>query len=130
MFATDQLYCDMKHTLTAKEEELMNIFWKKGEMCIRDLVNSLPEPRPSYTTVSTQVSFLESKGFLTRRPIANTFIYEVRISEKEYRGTTISGIVERYYNNSFASVVSQFLEDEKLDVNELKEIIAQIEGKR
>ena len=42
----------------------------------------------------------------------------------------ISGIVERYYNNSFASVVSQFLEDEKLDVNELKEIIAQIEGKR
>ena len=55
----------------------MNIFWKKGEMCIRDLVNSLPEPRPSYTTVSTQVSFLESKGFLTRRPIANTFIYEV-----------------------------------------------------
>ena len=32
----------MKHTLTAKEEELMNIFWKKGEMCIRDLVNSLP----------------------------------------------------------------------------------------
>ena len=120
----------MKHTLTAKEEELMNIFWKKGEMCIRDLVNSLPEPRPSYTTVSSQVSFLESKGFLTRRPIANTFIYEVRISEKEYRGTTISGIVERYYNNSFASVVSQFLEDEKLDVNELKEIIAQIEGKR
>ena len=120
----------MKHTLTAKEEELMNIFWKKGEMCIRDLVNSLPEPRPSYTTVSTQVSFLESKGFLTRRPIPNTFIYEVRISEKEYRGTTISGIVERYYNNSFASVVSQFLEDEKLDVNELKEIIAQIEGKR
>ena len=120
----------MKHTLTAKEEELMNIFWKKGEMCIRDLVNSLPEPRPSYTAVSTQVSFLESKGFLTRRPIANTFIYEVRISEKEYRGKTISGIVERYYNNSFASVVSQFLEDEKLDVNELKEIIAQIEGKR
>lgn len=103
---------------------------EKGEMCIRDLVNSLPEPRPSYTTVSTQVLFLESKGFLTRRPIANTFIYEVRISEKEYRGTTISGIVERYYNNSFASVVSQFLEDEKLDVNELKEIIAQIEGKR
>ncbi len=120
---------NMKNTLTAKEEELMNIFWRKGEMCIRDLVNSLPEPRPSYTTVSTQVSFLESKGFLSRRPVANTFIYEVRISEKEYRGTTISGIVERYYNNSFASVVSQFLEDEKLGIKELKEIIAQIEEK-
>lgn len=118
----------MKQTLTTKEEELMNVFWAKGEMCIRDLVNSLPEPRPSYTTVSTQVSFLENKGFLTRRPVANTFIYEVAISEKEYRGSTVSNIVERYYNNSFASVVSQFLEEEKLDLEDLKEIIAQIEN--
>lgn len=117
----------MKQILTAKEEELMKVFWEKGEMCIRDLVNSLPEPKPSYTTVSTQVSFLENKGFLTRRPIANTFLYQVAISEKEYRGSTVSSIVERYYNNSFASVVSQFLEDEKLDINELKDIIAQIE---
>lgn len=120
----------MKQVLTAKEEELMNIFWEKGEMCIRDLVNSLPAPKPSYTTVSTQVSFLEGKGFLSRRPIANTFIYEVRISEKEYRGSTVSSIVERYYNNSFASVVSQFIEEEKLDIDELKEIIAQIEKNR
>lgn len=118
----------MKKILTAKEEELMKVFWSKGEMCIRDLVNSLPDPKPSYTTVSTQVSFLESKGFLKRRPVANTFIYEVSISEKEYRGSTLNNIVERYYNNSFASVVSQFLEDEKIDVEELKEIIAQIEN--
>lgn len=117
----------MKQTLTAKEEELMNVFWEKGEMCIRDLVNSLPEPKPSYTTVSTQVSFLENKGFLSRRPVANTFIYQVKISEREYRGASINSLVEKYYSNSFSSVVSQFLEDEKLDINELKEIIAQIE---
>lgn len=117
----------MKQILTAKEEELMKIFWEKGEMCIRDLVNSLPDPKPSYTTVSTQVSFLENKGFLTRRPIANTFLYQVAITEKEYRGSAVSNIVQRYYNNSFASVVSQFLEEEKLDISDLKDIIAQIE---
>lgn len=120
----------MKQTLTAKEEELMNVFWEKGEMCIRDLVNSLPDPKTSYTTVSTQVSFLESKGFLSRRPIANTFIYQVKISEREYRGASINSLVEKYYQNSFSSVVSQFLEDDKLDINELKEIIAQIEKNR
>lgn len=120
----------MKKTLTAKEEELMKLFWGKGDMCIRDLVNSLPEPRPSYTTVATQVYFLENKGFLSRSPIANTFIYKVRISEKEYRSSTVNTIVERYYNNSFASVVSQFLEEEKLDVKQLKEIIAHIEQQK
>jgi predicted transcriptional regulator len=119
----------MKKQLTAKEEELMKIFWEKGEMCIRDLVNSLPEPRPSYTTVSTQVSFLENKGFLVRRPVANTFLYKVAISEKEYRGSTVNSIVEKYYHNSFASVVSQFIEEKKLNLDDLKDIIAQIEKK-
>lgn len=118
----------MKQTLTPKEEDIMTLFWERGEMCIRDVVNLLPKPKPSYTTVATQVSFLENKGFLTRRPVANTFIYEVGISEKEYRGSTVSSIVEKYFNNSFASVVSQFLEEEKLDIDELKQIIAQIEN--
>lgn len=117
----------MKQILTAKEEELMKIFWDKGEMCIRDLVNSLPEPKPSYTTVSTQVLALENKGFLSRRPIANTFLYRVSITEKEHRGSAVNSIVEKYYHNSFASVVSQFVEDEKLDIEELKELISQIE---
>ncbi|MBQ1672572.1 MAG: BlaI/MecI/CopY family transcriptional regulator, partial [Bacteroidales bacterium] len=57
----------MKQQLTAKEESLMNIFWEKGDLCIRDLVESLPEPRPNYKTVATQVGFLENKGFLRRR---------------------------------------------------------------
>ena len=49
----------MKQKLTAKEEEIMNIFWQKGELCIRELVDSFPEPKPGYTTVSKQVGFLE-----------------------------------------------------------------------
>ena len=98
----NQSILQMKQILTAKEEELMKVFWAKGEMCIRDLVNSLPEPKPSYTTVSTQVTALENKGFLNRRPIANTFLYRVAITEKEYRASTVNNIVERYYHNSFA----------------------------
>lgn len=57
------LFTSPTHTLIAKEKELTNIFWKKGEMCIRDLVNSLPEPRLCHTTVSI-CAFPESKGFL------------------------------------------------------------------
>lgn len=119
----------MKQRLTAKEEELMKIFWEKGEICIRDLVNSLPDPKPSYTTVSTQVGFLEDKGFLSRRPVANTFLYKVIISEKQYRGSAVGEVVSRYYNNSYTSLVSQFLEEDKIDIEELKEIIKQIESK-
>lgn len=120
----------MKQRLTAKEEALMNIFWEKGDLCIRDLVESLPEPRPNYKTIATQVGFLEEKGFLRRRPVANTFIYEVAISEKQYRGATIGDVVSRYYHNSYASLVSQFVEDRKLDLDELKSLIEQIENQK
>ena len=40
----------------------MNILWKSGEsMFIRDIVAAMPEPRPNYNTVATQVRFLEEK---------------------------------------------------------------------
>ncbi|MBO6067583.1 MAG: BlaI/MecI/CopY family transcriptional regulator, partial [Bacteroidales bacterium] len=104
----------MKQKLTAKEEEIMNIFWQKGELCIRELVDSFPEPKPGYTTVSKQVGFLEEKGFLQRRPIANTFLYKPAISERDYHGITIGDIVNKYYGKSYSSLVLHFVEDKKM----------------
>lgn len=120
----------MKQTLTNKEEMLMNIFWKHGSMFIRDLISYLPEPRPHYNTVATLVKFLEEKGFLEREPMANSFRYKVKTSERQYRGRTVSEVVSQYYDNSYASLVSQFVEEEKIDLDELKALIASIESRK
>lgn len=116
--------------LTAKEEEIMTIFWEHGELFIRDVLKYIPEPKPNYNTVATQIKFLEEKGFVERKPVANTFLYAPVISEKEYSGRTIGNVVAQYYNNSYASVVSQFVEEEKMDIDELKALIAEIENRR
>ena len=52
------------------------------------------------------------------------------MTEKEYRSSSISSLVEKYFNNSYMSVVSQFVEEEKMDIEELKELIAMIEDSR
>lgn len=117
----------MKQRLTAKEEEIMNVIWEGKEMCIRDILTKLPDPKPNYNTVATQVKFLEDKGFVIRRPIANTFLYSPAVTEKEYRGSSISSIVRKYFNNSYTSVVCQFVEEEKMDIEELKDLIREIE---
>ena len=122
----------MKQRLTAREEMLMNIFWANGSLFIRDLVSHIPDPKPPdpkphYNTVATLVKFLEEKGFVEREPMANSFRYKVKISEREYRGTTVSDVVARYYDNSYLSLVSQFVEEDKMDIQELKDLIAQIE---
>ncbi len=120
----------MRAKLTAKEEEIMQIVWQNGDLFIRDIVARMPEPKPSYNTVATQVKFLEDKGFLTRKPMANSFCYSPAISEKEYRGSTVGDLVARYYDNSYAMLVSQFVEDDKMDLEELKQLIATIESNR
>ena len=71
--------------LTSKEEEIMTIFWEHGNMFIRDILTYIPDPKPSYNTVATQVKFLEDKGFLTRKPIANTYLYEPTESIRRMR---------------------------------------------
>ena len=120
----------MKQTLTNKEEMLMNIFWKHGSLFIRDVISYLPEPRPHYNTVTTLVKFLEEKGFLEREPMANSFRYKVKTSERQYRGRTVSEVVSQYYDNSYTSLVSQFVEEEKIDLDELKALIASIESRK
>ena len=120
----------MKQLLTAKEEVLMNIFWSHGPLFIRDLISYLPEPKPHYNTVATLVKFLEEKGFVEREHMANSFRYKVKTSERQYRGRTVSDVVAQYYNNSYTSLVSQFVEEEKIDLDDLKALIESIEKKR
>ena len=120
----------MKQKLTAKEEMLMNIFWEHGNLFIRDLIAYIPDPKPHYNTVATLVKFLEEKGFVEREPMANSFRYKVKISERQYHGDTVSEVVARYYDNSYLSLVSQFVEEDRMDLQELKDLIAQIEKNR
>ena len=120
----------MKSRLTAKEEDIMQIVWDNGDLFIRDIVAMLPEPKPNYNTVATQVKFLEEKGFLGRIPVANSFKYTALTSERQYRGSTIGEVVAKYYDNSYRQLISQFVEEDKMGLDELKELIAQIESKR
>ena len=105
----------------------MDIFWAHGSLFIRDVVSYIPDPKPHYNTVATLIKFLEEKGFLEREPMANSFRYKVKTTERQYRGSTVSDVVARYYDNSYLSLVSQFVEDDKMDIQELKDLIAQIE---
>ena len=120
----------MMKKLATKEEEVMTLFWKYGDMFIRDLLNYYDDPKPHYNTVATQVKFLEEKKFLGRRPMGNTFQYYPLVSVKVYKGSALSAVISQYFNNSYTSVVSHFIEEEAMDLDELRELIDQIEKNR
>ena len=116
--------------LTIKEEEIMRMFWENGPMFVRELLAFYEEPQPHYNTISTLVRSLEEKGFVKYKAYGNTYQYYATIQEKEYKRSALNEVVAQYYDNSYANVVSTFIEEEGMSVDDLKALIAQIESKR
>lgn len=115
-------------TLTAKEEEIMNHIWTNGEMQIRELQALYDEPQPHVNTLSTLVRILEEKGFLAHRAIsARCFKYFAKVSREQYRSRSLTGVIDKLFGKSYLGAVSTLVSEEKISVDELKELIRQIE---
>jgi len=114
----------MKH-LTNREEEIMELFWQKGALYVKEVIDELPEPKPHYNTISTIVRGLEEKGFVGHEQFGNTYRYAAIITRDEFSRYTLKSMVEKYFNKSYASVVSMFVEEEKISLEEIKELINQ-----
>jgi len=113
--------------LTRKEEEIMNLFWEKGAMFVRELLENYDEPKPHFNTLSTMVRTLEANGFLSHNAYGNTYQYYPLVSREDYAGSSFKGLISNYFNNSYLSAVSTLVKEEKITVEELKELIEQIE---
>ena len=95
--------------------------------CVRELQEHYPEPRPHFNTLSTIVRILEREGFLDHKQFGNTYQYYPLISEAEYGRKSIAGIIKNYFDDSYLSAVSSFVKEEKISVEDLRELINQIE---
>lgn len=116
--------------LTKKEEELMRLFWQRGALFVREIVDMSAEPKPHFNTVSTMVRMLEAKGYLSHEAFGNTYRYFPLVSEEQFGKGSLKGIVSRYFGNSYLGAVSALVEEESISVDELKELIARIEKGR
>ena len=114
--------------LTNKEKEIMELYWQHGPMFVRELQEHYAEPRPHFNTLSTMVRLLEKNGFLGHKQFGNTYQYYALVSEKEYGRSSLAGVIRNYFDNSYLSAVSSFVKEEKISVDELKQLIKQIEN--
>lgn len=117
----------MKH-LTNREEEIMELFWAKGPLFVKEIIDLLGAPKPHYNTISTIVRLLEEKGFVGHRQFGNTHRYHAVISREEFSKFTLKTMVGKYFNKSYAAVVSMFVQEEKISVEEIKELLRQVES--
>lgn len=114
--------------LTKKEDELMNLFWDKGPMFVKDILDLMPEPKPHFNTVSTMVRMLESKGFVSHKAYGNTYQYYATVQRSDFGRKSLKNIIKEYFNNSYTTAVSALVDDGELSSDEIKDLLQQIEN--
>ena len=107
----------------------MSHIWEHGEMSIRELQALYDEPQPHVNTLSTLVRILEEKGFLAHRAASTRSCKSsARVGRKDPRNRSLTGVIAELFGKSYLGAVSTLVSEEKISVDDLKELIRQIEG--
>lgn len=109
-------------TLTKYEETLMRIFWKLKRALVRDVLNELPEPKPPYTTLASNIKLLEKKGFLDHKSYGKILEYFPAVSQSDYRKNSFNELVEDYFDGSVENVLSFMVKEKGLSEKDMEEL--------
>ena len=108
--------------LTKAEEQVMQYLWKIEKGFVKDIVEQFPEPRPAYTTITTVIRVLVSKGFIGFHTYGKVNEYYPLVSKLEYSKLYFNQVVRNYFSNSYQKFASFFAKENDLSLSELEEI--------
>lgn len=113
--------------LTAKEEEVLRLFWERGPLYVKEIVELYDAPKPHFNTISTIVRTLEEKGYVGHTQNGKSYCYHAIVAEEDMGKKSLSSIVGRYFKNSYLRVVSSFVEDGNIPVEDLRRLLDEVD---
>ncbi|MFK7934301.1 MAG: BlaI/MecI/CopY family transcriptional regulator [Saprospiraceae bacterium] len=120
-------------SLTTAEEDIMRIIWKLERCTVRDIrdhIHSGGEPLPPHSTISTFVRILETKGFVDHKAYGRTHEYFPTIKKEDYSKRSLGQLVKDYFNGSVNQLVSFLVKEEKIDKEELADLLKKLEDEK
>lgn len=108
--------------LTKAEEEIMQYVWKLDKAKVADILELMPNPKPAYNTVSTLVRLLEQKGYVGYEKKGRGHVYFPLVKKENYKNASLNQLLNRYFEGSFSSMVSFFMNKNDVSVTDLEEI--------
>ena len=120
----------MNKPLTKAEEQVMQSLWKLESAYLKDILDSMPEPKPHSNTIATIIKILIDKGYVTHEVHGRVHCYSPSISKEQYSSSSIKSLVEGYFEGSFSDVVSFMVKQKDLKVSDLEMLLKQIKNKK
>lgn len=114
----------MEKELTKVELQLMSVLWDKKSAFVNDIIDELPEPKPAYSTVSTFMRILVTKGFVGFKTRGKSHEYYPLISREAYMDFFLSSVKNTFFKGSFSSMISFFAKRESLSPKEMEELVS------
>lgn len=108
----------------------MQALWKLRQGFLKDLLEILPEPKQHPNTVATMLKILVEKGFAEYEVQGRNNLYRPRISKTEYGRKSIHQLLKSYFDSSPGKLVSQFVADNKLSLDELEALLKEIRSSK
>lgn len=105
--------------LTKRELDIMSVLWERGEATVAE-VRDLVDPDLAYTSVSTMVRMLETKGYVGHRPgEAKAHVYFPRISPTAAGKTALGRVMDKIYGGSPVKLLAHLIDHHRLTDKEL-----------
>jgi BlaI family penicillinase repressor len=105
--------------LTARELEVMHVFWRHGALTAADARAYLADHRElTYTTVANLVRILHEKGFLRQTNDERPFVYAPARTYEEVSKRLLTDVVERVFRGSREQLLVRLLEPRRLTEKE------------
>lgn len=113
--------------LTKAEEQVMQVLWKLKKAFVKDVIKHLPlkpDGKPfAYNTVSTIVRILEDKKFVGHKAYGKTHEYYPLVDKSNYSNFYLNSFIGRYFGGSFEKMVSFFVKQNNIDLNNFEELM-------
>ncbi len=115
--------------ISEAEFEVMKIVWQHAPISTNEITDRLVKTTSwSPKTIQTLIKRLVNKGALTYEKQSRVFVYTPLVGEAEYIGQESSSFLKRFYNGNIASMVSAFLDSDKLtekEIDSLRSLLSQ-----
>lgn len=106
--------------ISEAEFEVMKVIWKYAPISTNEVTEKLTQTTDwSPKTIQTMLKRLVTKKALTYEKQSRVFIYTPLVPETEYIRQESNSFLNKYYNGNIVSMLTSYLEDDKLSKTEL-----------